>query len=131
MTQKHLATCCCGQLQATVEGPLPSASICHCFQCQKRTGGPFGLQARFPSERVTIVGNSTVFTRRGEGVITLHFCPACGSTLYWYVDGMPGSVSIAVGAFAKPDFPAPTFSVYEDRLHHWVQLPDSITTHWD
>jgi hypothetical protein len=31
-----------------------------------------------------------------------------------------------VGAFAAPGFPWPTFSVYEDRKHAWVGLPDNI-----
>jgi hypothetical protein len=28
------------------------------------------------------------------------------------------------GAFADPHFPAPTFSVYEERMHGWVRLPE-------
>ena len=131
MAPTHTATCCCGQLRATVEGPLPSASVCHCRQCQRRTGSVFGVQARFPKERVSIEGRSTAFVRWGEGEVTLYFCPTCGSTVYWRLDGLPDSVIIAVGAFANADFPAPTFSVYEARQHPWVQLPDSVTTHWD
>ena len=131
MSPPHTATCCCGQLRVTVQGELASASICHCFQCQKRTGSAFGVQARFPQNQVTIEGDSTAFVRHGEGEVTLHFCPTCGSTVYWLLDGLPDSVCIAVGAFANPDFPAPTFSVYEDRQHPWVQLPGSVTTHWD
>jgi hypothetical protein len=38
---------------------------------------------------------------------------------------------IAVGAFADPTVPPPVFSIYEARMHPWVQLPDSISTHWD
>ena len=127
----HIASCCCGQLRATVLGPLPGASVCHCFQCQKRTGSAFGLQARFPREKVNVEGESKKFVRHGEGEVTLHFCPSCGSTVFWELDGMPESVVVAVGSFADPHFPAPVFSVYEARQHDWVQLPDSVTTHWD
>jgi hypothetical protein len=31
-----------------------------------------------------------------------------------------------VGAFADPQFPAPTFSVYEERMHSWVFMPKGI-----
>jgi hypothetical protein len=31
-----------------------------------------------------------------------------------------------VGAFADPNFPAPNFSVYEERMHSWVSLPAGI-----
>lgn len=33
---------------------------------------------------------------------------------------------VPVGAFADPGFPAPTVSVYEERMHAWVQLPAGI-----
>ena len=129
MTQR--ASCCCGQLEVLVRGDLPGASICHCFQCQKRTGSAFGLQAKFPEDRITINGQSQQYERRGEGLVTFSFCPKCGSTVYWRLDGLPGMVVIAVGTFANPNFPAPVFSVYEERIHSWVALPDSVVTHWD
>lgn len=28
--------------------------------------------------------------------------------------------------FADPEFPAPPFSVYEERMHEWVGLPNNI-----
>ena len=30
------------------------------------------------------------------------------------------------GAFAEPGFPSPTVSLWEDRRHHWVELPAEI-----
>ena len=38
-------------------------------------------------------------------------------------------VSVAVGAFAEPDFPPPRDSVYDCRRHAWVQLPAGVTVH--
>jgi hypothetical protein len=36
-------------------------------------------------------------------------------------------VSVAVGAFADPNFPAPQDSVYDSRRHPWVTLPPGTT----
>ena len=36
---------------------------------------------------------------------------------------MDAYVGIPVGAFADPTFPAPTVSVYEERMHQWVVPP--------
>jgi hypothetical protein len=96
--------------------------MCHCLECQKRTGNVFGTQARFPRERVTIEGRSTRWTRLGDSgkPITFNFCPVCGSTVYWELTGAPGFVAVAVGAFADPTFPPPRNSVYDDRSHTWV-----------
>jgi hypothetical protein len=43
-----------------------------------------------------------------------------------YYTLMEGFVAIPVGAFADPSFPAPTFSIYEDRMHPWVHVPGKV-----
>ena len=129
------ASCSCGQLRVTCAGEPVRLSMCHCLECQKRTGNPFGVQARFRREQVTVIeGNATEFERIGDegNRITFRFCPACGSTLYWTLSGFPDIVAVAVGCFADRDFPAPRISVYESRRHPWVIVPDgSEMEHWD
>ncbi|MET0308693.1 MAG: GFA family protein [Sphingomonas sp.] len=113
----------------TCEGEPVRVSICHCLECQKRTGSVFATQARFACENVTIEGQTTAWTRFGEsgGSATFHFCPVCGSTIFWEHTGIPGFVTVAVGMFADPSFPPPHVSVYEERQHPWAlavgQLP--------
>ena len=118
----HTASCSCGQLRLTCEGDPVRVSICHCLECQKRTGSVFGSQARFPSERVTVEGRATQWSRTGDsgGTATFRFCPVCGATVYWEADGIPGFVTVAVGAFADPGFPPPHVEVYEGRQHRWT-----------
>lgn len=121
----RLASCSCGQLTAQVSGEPFRNSICHCLACQRRTGSVFGQQARFPSANVSVSGASTVFERTGDegSRARFHFCPKCGSTVYYEAEGFEGSVAIPVGAFADPNFPPPTVSVYEERKHSWVVPP--------
>ena len=109
------AACSCGRLRVTCTGEPVRLSICHCLECQKRTGSPFGVQARFDRTQVMIEGMATEFTRVGEqgNVITLRFCPTCGSTVYWTMSTQPDLVAVAVGNFADPTFPVPNFSVFE------------------
>jgi hypothetical protein len=42
------------------------------------------------------------------------------------MEGREDNIVIPVGAFADPSFPAPTFSVYEERMHSWVTMPEHI-----
>ena len=122
------ASCSCGQLQAHVTSDPIRVSVCHCIACQRRTGSVFGAQARFPLTSVTIKGTCKEFVRVGdEGTRTsFRFCPECGSTVFYTAEGLAGSIGIPVGAFADPKFPAPTFSVYEERMHSWVSMPPDI-----
>ena len=124
----RLASCSCGQLSAQVTGEPVRNSICHCLACQQRTGSPFAQQARFPRAHITVTGASTVYTRTGdEGARAhFHFCPQCGATVYYEPEALPDFISIPVGAFADPGFPAPTVSVYEERMHAWVVPPPGV-----
>jgi hypothetical protein len=122
----HDAACSCGQLQLTAEGEPIRISMCHCLACQRRTGSAFGMQARFPSNHVRIVGRYTEYVRASdEGEErTFHFCPTCGATVFYTLSTVPDAVSVPIGAFADPAFPPPTVSVYESRRHPWVAVPD-------
>jgi hypothetical protein len=102
--------------------------MCHCLACQRRTGAVISNQARFPREQVTTAGNSTKWVRTAESgnALTYHFCPTCGSTVYWESTGFPGYVNVAIGSFADPSFPAPTIAVWEQSRHLWVSLPPDI-----
>jgi hypothetical protein len=128
MQTTHRAQCSCGALNVTCSGEPVRVSVCHCIECQRRTGAPFGQQARWPSERVTLAGPSTEFARTGDsgGTIRFHFCPTCGSTVYYTIDAMPGVIAVPVGGFGDPEFPPPVFSVYEARKHAWVAMPSGI-----
>ena len=124
----RVASCTCGQLHLAVSGEPLRVSVCHCLACQRRTGGVFASQARFDASAVKVSGRSTEFVRVGDAGTraTFHFCPVCGCTVYYRMEAMPGQVAIPVGAFADPGFPAPTFSVYEERRHAWVAMPEGI-----
>jgi hypothetical protein len=124
----QIASCSCGQLTATTtESPI-RVSVCHCLACQRRTGSVFGAQARFRSGSVEINGHSKQYERIGDAgsKITFNFCPNCGATVHFAIEGHEGSIAIPVGAFANPGFPAPTFSMYEERKHVWVNLPENV-----
>jgi hypothetical protein len=119
------AACSCGQLHLTVEGEPVRISVCHCLECQRRTGAVASNQAAFRRQQVTVAGNATRWMRRAESgnVITFHFCPICGSTVYWESEHFPGYLAVAVGNFADPTFPAPTIAVWEQSRHPWLSLP--------
>jgi hypothetical protein len=121
----RLASCSCGQLTAEVLGEPVRISICHCLACQRRTGSVFGEQARFHRENVSTSGESTAYVRIGDegSRATFHFCPRCGATVYYELEGQDDYLGIPVGAFADPGFPAPLVSIYESRKHGWVTPP--------
>jgi hypothetical protein len=84
----------------------------------------FSTNARFPEDKVAVRGRSSVYRRTGDSgkELEFHFCPECGSTVYWTLASVPGVIAVAVGCFADPGFGAPSVSVYVDQKHKWVTL---------
>ncbi len=118
------AQCHCRALRVTVSGDPEWVNVCHCKACQRRTGAVVHSGAYFSRDRVRLEGNSKVFARPADSgyEISFHFCPNCGSNVYWKATRFPSHYGIAVGAFADPAFPAPSFSVWEESMHSWVGL---------
>ncbi len=127
MSPTRNAHCSCGQLRAQTQGEPVVVSLCHCLECQRRTGSPFGLGAWFERENVTILGEFKTFTRTVETrKVSNHFCPQCGGVLAWEIEVRPGRIAIAVGMFADPNFPPPQRSIYEARKHPWLEIAGAI-----
>jgi hypothetical protein len=128
----HTASCRCGQLTATVTGEPVRVSVCHCLDCQKRSGSAFAVQGRWPADQLAVEGQSKSFTKvadSGNHAI-YHFCPACGSDVHYENHGkFDGLIAIPLGAFEDPYSFAPGFSVWEKRKHGWVEITGDDLEH--
>jgi hypothetical protein len=132
------ASCRCGQLRATVTGEPVRVSVCHCLNCKKRSGSAFAVQARWPSAQVQIEGQSKTFAIVADSGnrATFHFCPECGSDVYYEIDGkfddkFNDLIAIPVGLFDDPFFATPSYSVWEQRKHDWVEIVGDGIDHID
>ena len=130
MTER-IARCACGSLALSCRGEPLRVSLCHCTDCQRRTGSAFGIAAFFDRTAVTLQSGMTRrFTRDSISgkPVHFHFCPDCGSSVYWEPERQPALVGVAVGSFADPAFPAPAQSVFTDCKHCWLYLPAGMPT---
>ena len=121
------ANCACGQASITVNAGPTMHGVCHCTNCKRRTGSAFGISAYF--DRTAVV------EQRGETKVYAfhhtmqnhdqerHFCPQCGTTLFWFVSTAPESIGIAGGCFAQDALPEPTYSVTDHKREPWITLP--------
>ena len=124
------ASCRCGQLRATVTGDPVRVSVCHCLNCKKRSGSAFAVQARWPDDQVAIEVRSQPFKKISDSGnwAVFHFCPDCGSDLFYRNDGpsveakLADLVAIPLGAFDDPFFLTPRFSVWESRKPDWIAI---------
>src|ERR1700730_5359844 len=112
------AHCSCGALRVEVSADPDAVVACHCGECQRRTGSVF----------VRAEGPSKIFVRDGQErrKLRMHFCPTCGTTVFWEADLRPDNIGFAVGAFRDSNFPRPTRSVWEESKHGWVAFAHDI-----
>ena len=100
------------------------ANICHCTNCQKRTGSSFGISTYFKEEQVQLNDaprkvyrfQSDESGRFGD----MEFCPNCGSTVTWTAEFFAGARGIAGGSFDDPNW-------FDIHHHGWVRSAQQRT----
>jgi hypothetical protein len=132
MTVQRQAACHCGQLRVRLEGEPQLVSSCHCQACQRRTGALFGSTSFWRrSQVVALEGEHRAFRRQADSgnFLAFHFCPNCGSNVFWEAEHQPDIISVAVGCFADPKFAAPVRTVWTESKHGWLPFPAEIRRH--
>ena len=84
----RIVRCCCGSLRAEATDEPSLLGVCHCMECQRRTGSAFGVSTYFPKDQVRTEGPSKVYVRGSDSgrKVEFHFCPDCGTSVFWYAE---------------------------------------------
>src|SRR6266852_922044 len=115
---ERTAQCHCGSLRVIASGEPERVYVCHCRAYQHRTGIAFHSGCAYPKSQVRIEGDNKIYERDADSgfKIRFHFCPNCGSNVFWEGDRNPNTFGITVGSFADPNFPPPTYSAWEEVI---------------
>lgn len=103
--------------------------MCHCLECQRRTGSAFSVAVFYSRDSVRVAGGSPKTFERGSTSgypVVFHFCERCGSNVWWEPARLPDVIGVALGAFGDPSFPQPEQSVWTEHKHSWLDLPDDV-----
>lgn len=128
--QVRLAKCHCEQSVIRCSGNPRKISMCHCRDCQRRTGSAFSIAVFFARESVAIERGQLVSYTRDSATgfpVTFRFCPVCGTSFLWEPRRLPELIGVAGGAFADPDLQQPEQSVWTRDKHRWLVLPPEMT----
>ncbi len=91
-------SCLCGDITFQTDAAPLGASMCHCSQCRKQSGGIWS-SAYVAEIDLTITGDvlwyeASASAKRGS-------CPRCGSFLFWKAHD-EDTISFALGAVDGP-----------------------------
>lgn len=130
-TLRSTATCACGQASVTLDGVPAQQGVCHCTNCKRRTGSAFGISMYFSKAAVVgTQGETRVYAfhhAERQHDQQRHFCPNCGTTLFWFLSSLPEAIGVAGGCFGQAGFPEPGFSASDRKRLPWVSLPAGWT----
>ena len=122
----YKASCCCGALSLEIAAKPKLNAVCHCDNCKRRTGSAFGHSLYFNREALeSVSGDFHTYELENEsGKQQRHFCPDCGTTLFWYWELFQEWVGVAGGCIDSAT-PEPAISACHERARTWIELPDS------
>ena len=123
---KHRAQCQCGQLVLESDTDPDFTIACNCKACQLRTGAPFGAALYLKLADISVSGTVKSWRRTADSGRWLenHFCPDCGTNLYWTLEMRPEHAGVAYGCFTTP-VPDPIRAIWTEQKHGWVEFPEN------
>lgn len=77
--------CHCGAIRYEANAPPERNSICHCEDCRRASGAPFVAWALYASKDVRVI-KGTPRVRASSEHGRRHFCPECGTGLFYTND---------------------------------------------
>jgi len=79
--------------------------MCHCLECQRRTGAVISNQARFHREQITFAGQATAWSRKAEERERADLLFLSDTRLHRLLGGQsfPDTSRVAIANFADQD----------------------------
>ena len=91
----RLGGCLCGAVRYAVEGEIAPIQLCHCGQCRKAQGGPFGANAPVATAAFRwLQGEESLREYRASPGKRRVFCGTCGGPLFSQRDAAPGTLRL-------------------------------------
>ena len=114
------ARCSCGALTLTLPEPSKSVVACHCLDCQRRTGAPFGVGAFYPVDAVAISENPKDHPRCRDRAGP----PLLAQLIKRFLEGRQPTVADrrCSRRASRPEIPSPRQIGLEQSKHSWVRL---------
>jgi len=116
--------CLCGDVRYLASGEPVVTSICHCRDCQRRTGSAFVEVVAVPKEAFSVQGRLQTFSHTGDSGRKLDpkFCPRCGSPVFVEAEGFPGMALIMGGSLDDTTSLTPTMALFCDSAQPWLAI---------
>ncbi len=116
--------CLCGLISYEIKSEPAMTAICHCKDCQKQTGTTFSIVLGVSPDKVSVSGNSRIFTTKGEtgANVHRHFCSTCGSPIFSDASDSFGLYFIKAGTLDDTSGLKPELELFCEEAQDWCKL---------
>lgn len=107
--------CHCGAVRYAVTARPMAVNACHCDDCKRLAGGPFGLYLHVAEDALEIRGGARDrFVRTGGSgnAISVERCAACGTRLWHLPEAAPDLVIVCAGTLDDSTWAIPTSHIF-------------------
>ena len=121
--------CLCGSVRYSAEPDAASAYYCHCRDCQIGSGSAFHVAVLAPDESFRLHGSTAVYSKQADSGndIHRHFCPNCGTVLFWTGDGFLGTVVLTLSSLDNHESITPNKEVWTDSAVSWCHIQQGLS----
>jgi len=118
MTAAADGGCLCGAIRYRVGGDPVAATLCHCADCRRASGGTNVAWAVFDREAFEWLKGEAADYSSSPGIHWL-FCAACGSTVGYRRSERPDHMDITTGTVDDPDRFPPNVEIWMQEKIGW------------
>lgn len=120
--------CFCGNIKYEFEDLILNSGICHCYDCQRLTGGVAWPFIVVLDQSLSIQGTVKEFTRTGASGKKVHmgFCETCGSTVFGRPEFWPHIRTISASSLDDPQYFSPSVYVWTQDAPQWFLFDPDI-----
>lgn len=128
MSKKIEGGCLCGAIHYEISGDPAMSALCHCASCRRSTGAPMVAWSMYTLDQFHLSRGEVSQYASSEGV-ERGFCRACGTTLTYTAEFLPGLIDVTIASFNEPSDSAPHMHIWEAQRLPWVKLGDELPRH--
>ena len=117
--------CLCGSVRYRVSDDPVAATLCHCADCRRASGGTNVAWAVFDKRDFQWLADEPVAYSSSRGVEWLH-CHGCGSLVGYRRSSRPDHVDITTGTLDDPDRFPPSVEIWVGEKIGWETLHPTL-----
>jgi hypothetical protein len=124
VTRSAEGGCLCGAIRYGVTGDPVAATLCHCGDCRRASGGTNVAWAVFGKRNFDWLTGEPANHTSSPGIHWL-FCKDCGSTVGYQRSERPDHMDITTGTLDDPDLFPPDVEIWVKEKIGWEAIhPD-------